>query len=308
MTRAVVTGATGAVGTALIQELINNNVEVLVFCREESKRNIRIQKSKLVTKCFCSLSQLTLMQNNTGKNYDVFYHFAWEGTTGAARNNLYLQNQNVRYALDAVEVAQRFGCHTFIGAGSQAEYGRVEGVLKPDTPTFPETGYGIAKLCAGQMTRERAHQLGMKHIWTRILSIYGPNDGTQSMVMSTIHKLQNGEIPRFTKGEQMWDYLYSGDAARAFRLLGEKGKDGSIYVLGSGQAKPLATYIKDIRDVVAPGALIKLGALPYGEKQVMHLEADIEELIIDLNWTPQMLFKKGIEKIVEEKDNECSIL
>ena len=80
---------------------------------------------------------------------------------------MHLQNKNVEYALDAVEAAKRFGCHTFIGAGSQAEYGRVEGLLKPDTPTFPEMGYGIAKLCAGHMTRKHAYQLGMNHIWVR---------------------------------------------------------------------------------------------------------------------------------------------
>lgn len=299
MQRAILTGATGAVGVALIKELVSHNVEILVFCREGSKRNEQIPEHKLVTKRYCSLSELTNVQNDTGKTYDVFYHFAWEGTTGTARNDMYLQNQNVKYALDAVAAAKRFGCHTFIGAGSQAEYGRVEGILKPDTPTFPEMGYGIGKLCAGQMTREYAHQLGIKHIWTRILSIYGPNDGAQSMVMSTINKLKNGEVPQFTKGEQMWDYLYSGDAAEAFRLLGERGADGKIYVLGSGKVRPLAEYIKEIRDIVKPNAEIALGALPYREKQVMHLQADITELQKDVGFYPQTEFSKGIRRLID---------
>lgn len=301
MKRAILTGATGAVGIALIKELVSHDVEVLAFCREGSKRNAQIPKHKLVTKKYCSLSEMATVQNDTGKDYDCFYHFAWEGTTGTARNDMYLQNQNVKYALDAVAAAKRFGCHTFIGAGSQAEYGRVEGVLKPDTPTFPEMGYGIGKLCAGQMTREYAHQLGMKHIWTRILTVYGPNDGAQSMVMSTINKLKNGEIPQFTKGEQMWDYLYSGDAAEAFRQLGECGVDGKIYVLGSGNARPLAEYIKVIRDIVKPNVEIALGALPYGDKQVMHLQADINELIKDTGWCPRTSFENGIKTIVEEE-------
>ena len=242
------------------------------------------------------------MQNDTGKNYDVFYHFAWAGTTGAARNDMYLQNQNVRYALDAVAAAKRFGCQLFIGAGSQAEYGRVEGLLRPDTPTFPEMGYGIGKLCAGQMTREYAHQLGMEHIWVRILSVYGPNDGTQSMVMSTILKLKNGEVPEFTKGEQLWDYLYSGDAANAFRLLGEKGCDGKVYVLGSGKARPLAEYIKDIKNSVNAKAEIALGAIPYGKKQVMHLQADVTQLKQDTGWENITSFREGIRRIIEQEN------
>lgn len=299
MKRAIITGATGAVGTALIKELITNNVETLVFCREGSRRNHQIPDHPLVTRKHCSLDQLASIENDTGKNYDVFYHFAWMGTTGAERDDMYLQNQNVRFALDAVGAAKRFGCKIFIGAGSQAEYGRVEGMLKPDTPAYPEMGYGIAKLCAGQMTRELAHQCGMEHNWVRILSVYGPNDGAQSMVMSTIHKLQNGEVPQFTKGEQMWDYLYSGDAAQAFYKLGSCGVDGKSYVLGSGVAKPLADYIKEIRDIVAPDSELALGAIPYSAKQVMYLCADVSELVADTGWKPKIDFSEGIKRVLE---------
>lgn len=301
MKRAILTGATGAVGSALIKELIKNNIEVLVLCRENSVRNCNIPIHPLVTKEYCDLSELNVVTNKTGKDWDVFFHFAWLGTTGTARNDMYLQNQNVRYALDAVTAAKRFGCHAFIGAGSQAEYGRIEGLLTPETPAFPEMGYGIGKLCAGQMTREYAHQLGIRHIWARILSVYGPNDGAQSMVMSTINKLKKGEVPQFTKGEQMWDYLYSGDAAEAFRLLGERGIDGKIYVLGSGTARPLAEYIKDIRNIVKPNAEIDLGAIPYSERQVMHLQADVDELHNDTGWTAHTTFTEGIENILREQ-------
>ncbi len=298
MQRAIITGATGAVGTALIHELIGKGVEVLAFCREGSARNVKIPDHPLVHKKYCALNRLAAVENDSGKPYDVFYHFAWDGTTGQHRNDMYLQNTNVKYALDAVEAAKRFGCHTFVGAGSQAEYGRVEGILRPDTPVFPETGYGIAKLCAGQMTKEHAHQLRMRHIWVRILSVYGPNDGAQSMIMSAIAKLKKGEVPQFTKGEQIWDYLYSGDAAYAFRLLGEKGTDGKVYVLGSGRAKPLAEYIKEIRNVVNPDLAIGLGAVPYAPRQVMHLQADISELRNDVGFEPTCAFKEGVQKIL----------
>lgn len=307
MKRAVITGATGSVGTALVQELTSRGVEVLVLCREGSARNRQIPKNDLVTLKFCDLNRLESLENDTGKQYDCFYHFAWEGTTGQARNDMYLQNRNVKYALDAVAAAKRFGCTAFIGAGSQAEYGRHEGTLKPDTPAFPEMGYGYGKLCAGLMTRQYAHQLGLRHIWVRILSIYGPNDGSQSMVMSTIYKLLDGQTPQCTKGEQMWDYLYSGDAARAFYLAGENGVDGKTYVLGSGSARPLAEYIGDIRDAAAPTGTVALGAVPYGSNQVMFLCADISELQQDTGFTPEVPFAEGIRRTVvwakQKEDN-----
>lgn len=298
MKRAIITGATGAIGTALIDELIRHKAEILLFLRKDSSRNDVIPNHPLITKKFCSLSELAEAENDSGKQYDVFYHFAWEGTSGSSRQDMRLQNRNVTYALDAVELAKKYGCHTFIGAGSQAEYGRFDGNLQPDTPTFPENGYGIAKLCAGLMTRIRAKQLDMRHVWVRVLSVYGPRDG-QSMIMSTIQKLQSGSAAEFTKGEQLWDYLYSADAAEAFRLIGEKGVDGKTYVLGSGQARPLAEYIRILARTLNSEQLVRLGAIPYAEKQVMHLCADISELTKDTGWQPRVCFEDGIRLTAE---------
>ena len=298
MKRAIITGATGAIGTALIGNLIEHDVEVLVLLRKDSPRNAVIPVHPLVTKKYCALDELANAENDTGKQYDVFYHFAWAGTSGAERQNMQLQLKNIQYALDALNLAKKYGCHTFVGAGSQAEYGRVEGTLKPETPAFPENGYGIAKLCAGYMTRELAAQLNVKHIWTRILSVYGPNDNPKSMIPTAIAQWKDGKRTAFTKGEQLWDYLFGGDAAEAFRLVGERGIGGKTYVLGSGQAKPLSEYILCAAGAMNAQALVDLGALPYAEKQVMHLEADIGELIKDTGWTPKTSFKEGIRQTI----------
>lgn len=298
MKRAIITGATGAIGTALIQELIQRGVEVLVFCRRGSTRIAQIPKHRLVEIQECNLEELYMKKNASDKKYDVFFHFAWCGTTGQARNDVYMQNKNIQYALDSVKVAKEFGCESFIGAGSQAEYGRTEKKLTAATATFPETGYGMAKLCAGQMTRILAHQMGMRHIWMRVLSVYGPNDGNKSLVMSVINELKSGKIPKCTRAEQTWDYIYSADAANAFYLVAEKGIDGKTYVLGSGKERKLKNYIADIRDAIDPGQMIEFGAIPYAENQVMYLCADISELCEDVGFEVKTEFKNGILKIV----------
>ena len=184
--RAVISGATGVIGMALVELLKENKIETLVLCRADSSRSSRIEENEYIKRVDCSLDGMSRFSLGGSEKYDVFFHFAWAGTWGESRNDLYLQNMNVKYTLDAVALAARLGCHTFIGAGSQAEYGRVEGDVSPSTPTFPENGYGIAKLCAGQLSREAASRLGMRHIWARILSVYGPYDSEYTMVMSAI--------------------------------------------------------------------------------------------------------------------------
>ena len=301
--RAVISGATGAIGIALLNELVKSGVEVLVLCRAGG-RSSRIPKHPLISLKYCELAELSELENDTGKSFDVFYHLAWAGTTGAARNDTLLQNDNVRYALHAVAAAKRLGCHAFVGIGSQAEYGRVEGRLTPKTPTFPENGYGIAKLAAGALTRIEAEKLGMRHVWVRVLSVYGPYDGENSLITSTIRKLLSGERPQFTAGEQLWDYLYSKDAARALALLGERGQSGGIYVLGSGKACPLKDYVLALRDAVAPAASLTFGEIPYAPQQVMHLCADISAITADTGWLPTTDFADGIKETIQWARNE----
>ena len=300
MKRAILTGGTGMLGLALIRLLIQKQIEVLVIIRPNSKRRKSIPDSPYVTVMECDLADLSRLKDKITNTYDAFFHFAWDGTYGEARNNMHLQNQNVRSTLDAVELAKATGCKTFLGAGSQAEYGRVDGVkLGPGTPVHPETGYGIGKLCAGQMSRILCQQLEIKHIWVRILSTYGPYDGQHTMVMSGIIKMLNRERPQYTKGEQMWDYLYCDDAARAFYLAAEQGKDGAVYCIGSGQIRPLSEYITIIRDTIDERIEIGFGEIPYYDKQVMYLCADIENLTADTGFQPEISFEEGIRRTVE---------
>lgn len=298
MKKAIITGPTGAIGIALIQELVKQGVRVTAVCHRDSKRINRIPKHELVETTECDLDELFSLTELLEQDYDVFYHFAWACTVGDSRNNVEAQLENLQYTIDAVEVAALLGCKKFVGAGSQAEYGRYEGMLHSGVPVFPENGYGIAKLCAGQMSRLRSKQLGMEHVWTRVLSVYGPYDGEKTLIISLIRQFLSGERPKCTAGEQIWDYIFSKDAARAFYLIGESGKDGKTYCIGSGKGIPLKEYIDTIKNQIDEKLEVGLGDIPYGEKQVMHLCADISELQADTGFEPEYSFEEGIKETI----------
>lgn len=298
MKKAIITGPTGAIGMALIDKLLREDVNVLAIVHRGSKRTRYIPKHpklQLLEADLEDFANITLPE----QDWEVFYHLAWGGTYGDARNDLECQIDNIRYTLDAVRLAHRSGCRTFIGAGSQAEYGRYEGVLRADTPTHPENGYGMAKLCAGQMSRQLCGQLGIRHIWTRILSVYGPYDGEKTMISSAIRDIMGGRQTHFTKGEQLWDYLYSGDAAEILYLLGLNGKADRTYMIGSGTARPLREYIETLAKKMGVAANLGIGDVPYVDKQVMHLEADIEPLKEDLGYVPKTTFDEGIKETIK---------
>lgn len=298
MERAVITGPTGALGINLIFELISHGITVYPIYRPGSLRAHRIPDHPLVIPIACAMEDYERLPQQIGEPVQAFYHFAWDGAYGAAREDASLQQKNIDATLAAVRGAAGLGCQAFIGAGSQSEYGHVDGVLTPDLPCHPVTGYGKAKLQANLQSRDLCQTLGIRQNWCRILSVYGPYDGSHTMVMSLIATLLHGERPKCTPGDQIWDYLYAKDAARAFRLVAQLGTDNAIYCLGGGASQPLKSYIEAIRDAINPDLPIGFGELPYYPNQVMHLEADISTLTHDTGFLPRYSFEEGIAETV----------
>lgn len=296
--RAVVTGPTGGVGVNLIHELIAHDVEVYAVHRPDSPRRGSIPSHPLVTPVPCSLSRLEGLAGDIGADCDAFFHLAWDGAYGAAREDAALQEANVAATLAAVKAAKALHCKAFTGAGSQSEFGHREEVLSPELDCRPESEYGKAKLQAGHQSRQLCRRLGLRHNWVRILSLYGPYDGPHTMVMQVINALLMGERPRCTPGEQVWDYIYAKDAARAFRLVAERGREGAVYCLGSGKPRRLKEYILAIRDAVDPALSVDFGALPYYPNQAMRLIADISSLTADTGFVPEYEFERGIAETV----------
>lgn len=292
------TGATSTIGTAVIRECIVNNIEVIAFVKRGSVNENRIPDNPLVRKLYCSLNEIEKI-DTFGCQAEAFFHLAWESTNRSVRNELVPQVNNIRYALDSVLLAKKMGCKTYVGAGSQAEYGRSEEALNEDIFPRPETAYGMAKLCAGQMTRLECKKQGLKHIWPRILSTYGPYTQDTTIINYTINCLLHGQKPSLSGCEQIWDFLYVDDAAKALLSLAEKGKDGEIYNVSSGHAAKLKEFVEIIKSKINPDTEIGYGDLPYGKDTVMHLEGDITKIKKEIGFAPTVSFEEGITKTIE---------
>ena len=296
MNTAIVNGSLGSIGLALVNQLLRRGVRVYAVAFPGDPRIERIPADAVVIPC--DMREIDALTGKIDEPVDAFFHLAWAGTIGPGRDDMLLQTQNIRCAVEAAQVAKKLGCEVFVGVGSQAEHGRIEGRVTATAPCFPTNGYGMAKLCAGQMTRVVCRQLGLRHVWARVLSVYGANDGPLSVISILLDKLMKGEKPALTAGEQLWDYLYAEDAGDALCRMAESGRDGAIYPVGSGQIRPLREYFGLVRDAVDPALPLGLGELPYPPNQVMHLEADISELTRDTGFRPQTPFEAGIREVV----------
>lgn len=295
MKRVMITGATSMIGAALTEECIKKGVEVYAVIRPGSRRRERLVSSPLLHIVECGLEELSTLQ--MGISVDVFYHIAWGYTSKAGRQDAVLQERNIKYTLDAVQLAERLGCKKFIGAGSQAEYGPTNGTIDEKTAVSPQMAYGAAKYAAYSLSRLLCRQKGMCCVWGRIFSVYGPLDSEETMLKYVITELLDGRKPQVSEGSQKWDYLYSGDAGRAFYLLGKKEVEDGVYCIASGKSRPLREYIMELRDAIDSKLEIGFGELQAGGKPY-GISADISKLSDSTGFVPEVSFEEGIREMI----------
>jgi UDP-glucose 4-epimerase len=292
-----ITGATGFIGAAVTSELLSSGASVTVLSRQESNRARLSELSGYTGLTYSRLSDKQLGNDLSALKPDVFLHCGWRGVAGSERNEGFQFTDNIPSTIHSVELAVATGCRQWIGLGSQAEYGNLNQRLHEDAPVRPTTLYGKAKLAAGVTALGLCEAHKITGTWLRIFSTYGPGDSPNWFLPYVTQELIAGRAPQLTKCEQLWDYLYVTDFARAVIAVAHEQADG-IFNVGSGTAQPLKYYVELIRTELGASLEPVYGAVPYRPDQVMHLEADISRLKEITGWSPEVGTVDGLREFV----------
>lgn len=302
--RAIITGATGFIGTALCRELLEHGYEVIAVIRPGSEKRQKMEElikekedySEHFRIMELPLEHLIDLSEKYQIQADVFYHLAWNGSSGADREVFELQYTNIQYTADAIRTAKACGCTKIVGAGSQAEYGVVCGVAKEDvTVPHPFMMYGAAKLAAYHMGQVLAKQMDITFVWPRIYSVYGVGENPGTLVNYVTDTLKKGETPQLSPCENMWNFMYITDCVSAFRFLGKECVKSGIYNVASEDTRLLKEFVKEIRDVTAPKGKLNFGARTSDEKRTFWLEPNVSKLKT-LGFTCKVNFETGVKK------------
>lgn len=301
MSNIILTGATSLIGSSLIKLCVDVCDTVYAIVRKNTSRLSNLPKSKNIHLIESDLDEIANLPQLINVKCDIFFHFAWIGVIGTERNNAVLQESNKSCVAEAIKVANKLGCSKFVFAGSQAEYGLHNKPLTCNTVELPITPYGQAKLAVTREGRILANNLKMQFCTGRILSAYGAEDKDNTLISMLIDRCIKGENIDLSSCEQIWDYIYAEDVARAFYLIGKNGVDGKAYPVGSGIGRPLREYVQRIYDIIGNNsAKLNFGAVPTGMNSVTFLQADISELTQDTSFIPLMSFDDGIRKTIKK--------
>lgn len=297
MKRVIVTGANGFVGSAVIRELIKNDVEVLALCHKIPEKKII---SDLITYKEFELSKIEELKNIIINDYyDTFYHFAWVGSAGSDRSNTKLQLQNVQWTIDALNFAKSIGCKRFVSAGSIIEYETMRACYTDGNKPGLGYIYGSAKMSAHTMAMSIAANIGIDLIWAEITNAYGVGEISSRLINTTIRKIINKESPQFTSGTQNYDFVYIDDVARAFYLIGKNGKPFHSYLIGSGNAKPLKEFLLEMKESIAKDIDFIFGDVPFTGVNLDLSIFDTKKTEKDTGFKAEISFAEGVKRTYE---------
>ena len=295
--RAIVTGANGFVGSALVKKLVENNIEVLAI--DLSFNPSRLEENDKIQRLELSIDNISDLKNRITKKYDVFYHFAWVGSAGPLRCDEKVQVQNAMWTVDCLREANEIGCKKFICAGTIMEYEVHAAMYAQGSKPGAAYIYGVGKVLAHELCKPIANQLGIDLIWTYITNAYGVGEKSPRFINTTLRKIIHNEPLEFTAGTQNYDFVYIDDVANAFYLIGLHGKANKGYMIGSGNARPLKEFIIEMCNANAGDNKPLFGNVPFTGVNVDINTFDISDLVNDCGFTSNISFAEGTRRTIE---------
>ena len=298
MKKVIVTGANGFVGSALVKELVKNDVEVLAMDMPGCNGNLPVcDKVKFLPLALDNISTLKDLIND--RDFDCFYHFAWAGSAGAARADMKLQLQNAQWTIDCLRAAKEVGCKKFVAAGSIMEHETMAAAFASGNKPGLGYIYGSGKLVAHTMAMSVAADIGIDLVWAEITNAYGVGELSPRMVNTTIRKVIKGEEPQFTAGTQNYDFVYIDDVAKAFYLIGKNGKPFNEYLIGSSNAKPLKEFLLEMKAAIAPDLNFVFGDIQFTGINLPLEKYDCSKTEKDTGFKAQISFGEGCRRTME---------
>lgn len=292
MKNILVTGGTGFIGSALIERLSKEHYNITVLTRKkrelEGVRRGRLSKATIIELDLSEISKLL----DYDVSFDTCYHFAWNGIAGDDLQNEKIQLENVQYCMDLIRVLAKVGCNKFIGAGS---FGQLELSFR-EPIKGRERYYKCAKAACENFGKIVAKENEVEFIWPLITNSYGVGEQSNRFINTILKKLIQDEDIGVSDGKQLYDFIYIDDLIEAFYLLGENGKSGRHYLIGSGSAKKHRDWIEHIPEMIQSKGKLKFGEFEYDGVYLEKKDFDISELVEDTGFSIQVPFEEGIRR------------
>ena len=324
MTSYLVTGGAGFIGSALVRQLIDEtphrvaNVDALTYAGNleslgaaathpnHAFHQVDICDPVAVRGVFESAEPTTVIHLAAESHVDR----SIDGPGDFVRTNLVgtftLLQEALRYwrGLDAAAQAN----FRFVHVSTDEVFGALgsDGLFTENTPYDPSSPYSASKAGSDHLARAWHRTYGLPVTITNCSNNFGPYQFPEKLIPLVIGKAMAGApLPVYGRGENVRDWLYVDDHARALRLVAERGMPGETYNIGGGNERRNIDVVREIcaildelrPDTAGPHERL----ITYVTDRPGHdfrYAIDASKLRRELGWAAKENFSSGIRKTV----------
>ncbi|MBD9719903.1 dTDP-glucose 4,6-dehydratase [Raoultella sp. RLT01] len=191
-------------------------------------------------------------------------------------------------------------------------YGDLEGtddLFTEETPYAPSSPYSASKAGSDHLVRAWNRTYGLPVVVTNCSNNYGPYHFPEKLIPLTIlNALAGKPLPVYGNGQQIRDWLYVEDHARALYKVATEGQNGETYNIGGHNERKNIEVVKTICAILDKVVETKPGNISQFADLItfvtdrpghdLRYAIDATKIARDLGWVPLETFESGIEKTV----------
>lgn len=292
--KALVTGATGYVGSQLVVGLLSDGWEVHIIVRESSNLDqLSDIKDDVITHIYNGgFEQLSIIMSRILP--DVVFHLA--SMIVAEHNSEKIDeliSSNITFGSLLLESMSVNGVKNFINTGTYWEH--YEAKTYSPVNLYAATKYAFQALLQYFVEAKKINSITLK-----LFDLYGVNDPRPKLLNYLLEIAKSEDILKMSPGEQQIDLVNIGDVIRAYiiaanRLMSGKVKSFEIYGVASGMPMSLKKLVAQVEIIINSKINVEWGGRPYKNREVMNLYQTLSNLP---DWEAKISLKQGIDEIL----------
>lgn len=307
MSRILVTGGAGFIGSNFIRYMVNKyseyeiiNLDDLTYCGNlenlkdiENKDNYSFVKGNICDKA---------VVDELVEKSDYVINFAAESHVDRSISDpeIFIKS-NVLGTQVLLNAAKQYGVEKYIQISTDEVYGSLgkTGYFKETTPLQPNSPYSASKASGDLITRSYGETFGLPINITRCSNNYGPFQFPEKLIPLMIsNALEDKKLPVYGDGKNVRDWLHVYDHCQAIDLVLHDGKFGEVYNIGGNNEKQNIEIVKLILSQLDKDeSLIEFVTDRLGHDR--RYAIDSNKIQNDLGWSPKYSFDVGIEQTIQ---------
>lgn len=272
----LVTGATGFIGSHVINELLKYDHQIIIAVRNKNSVKHLQDKIKVIEFDLDNLQSNKNYFSESGKP-DLLIHLAWQGLPNY-KEKFHLEKNLPSHSAFLKNIVSN-GLQNLVVTGTCFEYGMKEGCLSEEMESDPQNPYALAKDKLRKFLEELQKQNSFNLKWVRLFYMYGKGQNPNSLFSQLETALQKGDkVFNMSGGEQLRDYLPIETVAEYIVKIALQNKINGIINCCSGVPVKVKTLVKNYLKEKKKHIQLNLGHYPYTDYEPMKFWGDTERL------------------------------